>query len=439
MLRLALAYLKDRSLTTALNILLLGLAVATLVILLSFTTQLGNRFERDAKGIDLVVGAKGSPLQLILSSIYQIDAPTGNIPLESIALLRNDPAVKSAIPIALGDNFRGFRIVGTEPAYLNLYGATLAQGRIFGNKLETVIGAAVARDLGMGLGQRFVGSHGLEADSEAGQHDHAPFTNVGILAPTGTVIDRLILTPVESVWDAHGIEHDDGTEPADKHDHVAHEHNAHDHGAHDHDAHDHGADNQGEKPATLTGRGELKPEITALLVSYRSSAGAVRIPTMVNRQTEMQAAVPAIETARLLTLLGVGIDGARLFAWLLAITGGLSIFVALLNAAQAREGDLALLRVMGATRGSVFGTILAEGLITALAGIIMGFIIAFGAMALAVSSFAQLGDLGVDPFNFHPAMMGIVAGVLGIGLVAALVPALRVFRTDLAATLARAS
>jgi putative ABC transport system permease protein len=419
MLRLALAYLRDRSLTTALNILLLGLAVATLVILLSFSTQLGNRFERDAKGIDLVVGAKGSPLQLILSSIYQIDAPTGNIPLESIDLLRNDPAVKSAIPLALGDNFRGFRIVGTEAAYLDLYGAKLAQGRIFAKEQETVIGAAVARDLGMGLGQRFVGSHGLEADSEAGEHDHAPFTNVGILAPTGTVIDRLILTPVESVWDAHGIEHD----------HAAEEGHGHDEDAHNHD----------EKPKTLTERGELKPEITALLVSYRSAFGAVRIPTMVNRQTAMQAAVPATETARLLSLLGVGIDGARLFAWLLAITGGLSIFVALLNAAQAREGDLALLRVMGATRGSVFGTILSEGLVTAIAGIIIGFIIAFGAMALAVSSFMQLGDLGVDPFKFHPAMLGIVGGVLGIGLIAALIPALRVFRTDLAATLARAS
>jgi putative ABC transport system permease protein len=419
MLRLALAYLRDRSLTTALNILLLGLAVATLVILLSFSTQIGNRFERDAKGVDLVVGAKGSPLQLILSSIYQIDAPTGNIPLESIDLLRNDPAVKSAIPLALGDNFRGFRIVGTETAYLDLYGAKLAEGRIFAKEQETVIGAAVARDLGMGLGQRFVGSHGLEAESEAGEHDHAPFTNVGILAPTGTVIDRLILTPVESVWDAHGIEHD----------HSAQEAHEHDEDGHDHD----------EKPATLTERGELKPEITALLVSYRSASGAVRIPTMVIRQTEMQAAVPATETARLLSLLGVGIDGARLFAWLLAIAGGLSIFVALLNAAQAREGDLALLRVMGATRGSVFGTILAEGLITAIAGILLGFMIAFGAMVLAVSSFSQLGDLGVDPYSFHPAMLGIIGGVLGIGLIAALIPALRVFRTDLAATLARAS
>ncbi|MGL5837160.1 MAG: ABC transporter permease [Sphingorhabdus sp.] len=421
MFRLAFAYLRDRSLTTALNILLLALAVATLVILLSFSTQLGNRFERDAKGIDLVVGAKGSPLQLILSSIYQIDAPTGNIPLESIQLFRNDPAVASAIPLALGDNFRGFRIVGTEPAYVDLYEAKLAEGRMFTKSQETVIGATVARELGMGLGQRFVGSHGLEDGGEAGEHDHAPFTNVGILAPTGTVIDRLILTPVESVWDAHGIAH----EPAD-------EDHAHEEAGHEDHSH-------GEEAVTLTERGELKPEITALLISYRSAAGAVRIPAMVNRQTEMQAAVPATETARLLSLLGVGIDGARLFAWLLAITGGLSIFVALLNAAQAREGDLALLRVMGATRGSVFGTILSEGLITAVAGIILGFAIAFGAMALAVSSFGQLGDLGVDPFKFHPAMLGIVATVLGIGIVAAFIPALRVFRTDLAATLARAS
>lgn len=422
MIGLAFAYLKDRSLTTALNVLLLGLAVATLVILLSFSSQLGSRFERDAKGIDLVVGAKGSPLQLILSSIYQIDAPTGNIPLNSIKLLRNDPAVASAIPLALGDNFRGFRIVGTEPAYTQLYGATLAQGRMFGKPQETVVGAIVARETGMGLGQRFVGSHGLEADGEAGEHDHAPFTAVGVLAPTGTVIDRLILTPVESVWDAHGIEHDNEGEAGHKHDEKEHE-------GHDHD----------EKPKTLTERGELEPEITALLVTYRSAFGAVRIPSMVNRQTALQAAVPATETARLLSLLGVGIEGAQLFAWLLAITGGLSIFVALLNAAQAREGDLALLRVMGATRTAVFGTILAEGLIIAVAGVVLGLVIGHGAMALAVSSFAQLGDLGVDPFKFHQGEAGIAAAVLGIGFVAALIPALRVFRTDLAATLARAN
>lgn len=442
MLQLAIAYMKDRSLTTGLNILLLGLAVATLVILLSFSSQLGNRFERDAKGIDLVVGAKGSPLQLILSSIYQIDSPTGNIPLESVELLRSDPSVKSAIPLALGDNFRGFRIVGTEPSYIDLYGAKLSSGKLFNAPQETVIGSTVARELGMKLGQRFVGTHGLEASSEAGEHEHAPFTNVGILAPTGTVIDRLILTPVESVWDAHGIEHEG-------HDHEGHDHekqgndkSGHEeegqHTAERQDHHDEMAEAVGHQHATnLTGRGELKPEITALLVSYRSAFGAVRIPTMINRQTEMQAAIPAIETARMLELLGVGLDGARLFAWLLAFTGGLSIFVALFNAAQAREGDLALLRVMGASRSSIVGTIMSEGIITAGAGALLGLVIGHSTMAIAVSSFSQLKDLGVDPFFFHPGEFAIVAAVLVIGLVATAIPALRVFRADIATTIAK--
>ena len=433
MFGLAIAYLRNRALTTSLNILLLGLAVATLVILLSFSSQLGNRFERDGKGIDLVVGAKGSPLQLILSSIYQIDAPTGNIPLESIELLRRDPAVKSAIPLAMGDNFRGFRIVGTEAAYIDLYQAKLAEGRVFGKAQEVVIGAKVARELGMTLGQRFVGTHGLEESSEAGEHEHAPFTNVGILAPTGTVIDRLILTPVESVWDAHGIEHD--------HDHEAEAGKKDEH--HDKAGHEagHEAEHQ-HKPAdaaNLTERGEMKPEITALLVSYKSAFGAVRIPSMINRQTEMQAAVPALETARLLALLGIGLDGAQLFAWLLALTGGLSIFVALLNVAQAREGDLALLRVMGATRTNVVGTIMSEGLITAAAGAALGLILGHGAMAIAVSSFVQLEDLGVDPYKFHIAEIAIVTAVLAIGLIAAAIPAIRVFRTDIATTIARAN
>lgn len=429
MFGLALAYLRDRALTTLLNIVLLGLAVATLAILLIFSTQLTDRLERDAQGIDLVVGAKGSPLQLILSSIYHIDAPTGNIPLDSVALLRRDPAVARVVPLAMGDSFRGYRIVGTEPSYLALYGAKLDQGKLFAKAGDAVLGATAARELGAGVGQKFVGSHGFGEGEGVTGHDEHPFTTVGILAPTGTVIDRLILTPVESVWDVHGIEHD--------HDGAAHhEGEAH----HEHEAGETHADHDHEEAeAPLIGAaGTLEPEVTALLVSYRSALGAVRVPSFVNRQTNMQAAVPAQETARLLTLFGAGIEGARIFAWLLAATGGLAIFVALLNAARAREGDLALLRVMGATRVSVFGTILLEGLLTAAAGALLGLVTAHGALAAARALFDPLAEIGLDPWRVHPGELAIFAGVLGIGLVAALLPALRVFRVDLARTLARA-
>lgn len=419
MLKLAFAYMNDRRLVTGLNILLLALAVATLVILLLASTQLADRMQRNAEGIDLVVGAKGSPLQLILSSIYHMDQPTGNVPLESVQMLRRDPAVRQVVPLALGDNFRGYRIVGSEPAYLGLYNAELAEGKIFGGQGEAVLGADVARNLGAGLGQKFIGSHGLSDSEGAGQHDVHPFETVGILKPTGTVIDRLILTSIESVWDVHGIAHE--------------EEETHDH---DHDADGHHPDHDEE--ASSAHDGGLAPEVTALLVRYRSVAGAVRLPSMINRQTDMQAAVPAVETARLLTLLGVGIDGARLFAWLLAAVGGLSIFVTLLNAASAREADLALLRVMGASRARVFGTVMVEGLVTAGIGGLVGILVGHATLAGAMGSFAALGEMGLQPWQMHPGELVILAVVLLIGLLAALIPAVRVFRIDLAATLAKA-
>ncbi|MGQ2940409.1 MAG: FtsX-like permease family protein [Blastomonas fulva] len=427
MIRLAWAYMRDRPLTVGLNALLLGIAVATLVLLLQFATQAGERFERDARGIDLVVGAKGSPLQLVLSSVYHIDQPTGNIPLGELARLRADPGVGKAVPLALGDNFEGFRIVGSDSGLLDLYGARIAQGRAFARPSEVVLGADVARRTGAGLGQKFVGSHGLETDPDGEQgHDHAPFETVGILAPTGTALDRLIITSVESVWDVHGIAHD---EHADDHEGDAgHDHADHD--DHDHDSEHHDEALQAEAP---------KPEITAILVRYRNAAAAMRLPTQINRQTALQAAAPAAEAARLLGLFGSVIEGARLFGWLLALSAGLSLFVALWSATRAREGDLALLRVMGATPGAVFGTILVEGLLIAAIGAVGGIALAHAAMAAASSAFPTISELGISALRFLPGEAVILGAALTIGLGAAAIPAIRIFRVDLAETLAKYS
>ncbi|WP_439486049.1 FtsX-like permease family protein [Blastomonas fulva] len=427
MIRLAWAYMRDRPLTVGLNALLLGIAVATLVLLLQFATQAGERFERDARGIDLVVGAKGSPLQLVLSSVYHIDQPTGNIPLGELARLRADPGVGKAVPLALGDNFEGFRIVGSDSGLLDLYGARIAQGRAFARPSEVVLGADVARRTGAGLGQKFVGSHGLETDPDGEQgHDHAPFETVGILAPTGTALDRLIITSVESVWDVHGIahdEHDDDHEGEAGHDHA-------DHDDHDHDSEHHDEALQAEAP---------QPEITAILVRYRNAAAAMRLPTQINRQTALQAAAPAAEAARLLGLFGSVIEGARLFGWLLALSAGLSLFVALWSATRAREGDLALLRVMGATPGAVFGTILVEGLLIAAIGAVGGIALAHAAMAAASSAFPTISELGISALRFLPGEAVILGAALTIGLGAAAIPAIRIFRVDLAETLAKYS
>ena len=447
MLKLAWAYLRDRPLTTALNILLLAIAVAMLVLLLQFGTQAQDRFERDAKGIDLVVGAKGSPLQLILSSIFHVDQPTGNIPETSLGLLRSDPAVKRVIPLALGDNFDGYRIVGTDQGFLALHEASLATGTTFDAPMSAVIGAQVAAETGATVGQRFIGSHGLEhEDGSDSGHDHAPFQVTGILAPTGGVIDRLILTPVESVWTVHGIGHDH----EDGQIHAVDEAHGHDHRGEDHHANEH-ADDEGElahgaaegdaagmrRPALQESRMALEPEYTALLVQYRNASGAIRIPAMINRQTNMQAAVPATETARLLTLLGASMDGLRIFAWLLAFTGGLAVFVALLGMARNREADLALLRVMGASRLQVFSTVILEGALTAAIGAVVGWLAAHGLLAAAQSKFQTLGQMGLTPWQPLPTEGLLVLAVLAIGVTAAAFPAWRVYRIDPVRTLAR--
>jgi putative ABC transport system permease protein len=434
MLSLALAYMRERLGTTLVHILLLALAVASLVVLLLVSTQVADRFARDAAGVDLVVGAKGSPLQLILSSVYHLDAPTGNIPLETIDLLRRDPLVARAIPLALGDNFRGFRIVGTDPSFLGLKGAMLGEGRMWEAPYEVVIGAAVARATGAGIGQKFVGSHGLGDDADGAMgHDHAPFVVTGILKSTGSVVDRLILTSVESVWGVHGIaaphEPDDHGEEG----HAPEGTHGHDH-EHEHE-HEHDADTA--RPI-LEGPSAPAAEVTAVLVSYRSPAAAIRLPAAINRQTALQAAVPAQETARFLTLFDGAIAGARLFGWLIAGAGALSIFTVLLSAARAREGDMALLRVMGATRGQVFGTILLEGVLTAAAGGLLGILLAHLLVGIAVRSSLTLSGLGLSGLMVHPAEAAILGGALLLGVLAALLPAARVFRQDLATTLARA-
>jgi putative ABC transport system permease protein len=469
MISLAIAYLRDRPLTTALNIVLLAISVALLVLLLQFGEQARERFERDAQGVDLVVGAKGSPLQLIMSSIFHVDQPTGNIPYDSLEAMRANPAIARAVPLALGDNFRGFRIVGTDESFAQSYGLELAEGSEFGGPMQAVIGSEVAAVTGAQLGQRFVGSHGFADDEDGSQgHDHAPFETVGILAPSGTVADRLILTSVESVWDVHGIahDHDHGDEGHEGHDHDGHNHEGEDHEGHDHEGHDHeghdheGRDHEGhdhdgehahdhddasaENPAapdqnspSEVQRPGLEPELTSILITYRNASAAIRVPAMVNRQTEMQAAVPAVETARLLELLGASLDGIRIFAWMLALTGGLAIFVALLNMARGREGDLALLRVMGASPVQVFATVILEGVITAAIGAVAGWTLAHGLLAAARSQFATLADLGLTAFAPVSGEVLLVIAVIAIGAIAALIPASRVYNIDPARVLAR--
>lgn len=434
LLRLSLAYLVERLGTTILTVVLLALGVATVTLILLVGHQLRDRIGREIAGVDLVVGAKGSPLQLILSAIFQIDVPTGNIPLAEADIVRRHPLVASAIPIAMGDTAGGFRIVGTEPTLLEMRGARVARGRIWRAPMEAVLGATVARASGLDLGATFVGAHGLGGTGFA--HAEHPYTIVGILAPTGTVLDRLILTSVESVWEVHEPVRAKPTGPAvaEEHRHEAHEDGQHGHEEHEEGEHPHG---EGEGHGARRAPPE-KAEITALLVRYRSPLAAVQLPRVVNAQPSLQAASPAFEAARLLAIVGFGLDALRLVGIVLVAAAALSVFVALSNALEERRADLALMRVLGATRGLVVRSLLLEALVLTGAGLALGLVLGHATVEMLAVLFRQASEAGMTGWTFAPEELWLIPGVLGLGVLAALIPAIRAYRTDLASTLARA-
>jgi putative ABC transport system permease protein len=380
-LPLALAYLRERLLSTVLNVVLLALGLGTITAMLLTLAQSEQRMERDAGGIDLVVGAKGSPLQLILSAVFHVDIPTGNILLADANKIGTDPMVRRAVPLSLGDSYRSFRLVGTNSGFLALYGATPAAGRVWAKPMEVFIGSDVALATGLVVGAKFAGSHGLAAGG--GSHEETPFEVVGVAAPTGSVMDRLILTSLDSIWDVHV--------------HAGRQHTE-------------------------------DREITALLVQYATPMAAVSFPRRVNAESRLQAASPAMEIARLFALLGVGISALKVFAAVLMICAGLGIFVGLMNALDDRRADLALLRVLGARRRVVFLTVLAQGFALGVAGVILGLVLGHAGVEWAGTAVEKVHRVAITGRTWVPGEWWVAAIALALSLVAGLFPAWRAYR-----------
>jgi putative ABC transport system permease protein len=438
---LSLAYIRARALNAALNLLLLALGVGTIVLLLLFSAQLEERVTRDARGFDLVIGGKGSPLQLILSSIYHVDFPTGNIPLAEAERWAAHPLVAEAIPLALGDSLAGFRIVGTEHGYVEHYGAELSEGRLWEEPFEATLGALVAGRTGLAVGDSFVGSHGLAPGGP--EHGEHPYTVVGVLKPAASVLDRVVLTPVESVWMAPGLvpheHHDEGGEEAPGHaDYEARgDEHADEHAAeHEEEQADEHVDEPAPSGATASRGGERPLEITSLLIRYDSPIAAVQLPRLVNQESALQAASPAFESARLLSLVGVGIDTLRGFGLLLIATAGLSVFIALSNAMQERRYDLAVMRTLGASRRQLLTQPLLEGLLLAGGGALLGVLLGHAVAEIVGRLLPEAQSMGLSGRRWLFAELYVVLSALVVGLVAALLPALQAYRTNLGAVLA---
>ena len=328
--------------------------------------------------------------------------------------------VESAIPLALGDNYRGHRIVGTTKAYLDRYDAEIADGVFWDHLFDVVAGADVAELEGLGIGDTIQSSHGFAEEGMA--HQDSPMRVVGILDDTGTVLDRLILTSVETMWGIHAP-HDDSED-------------------HDHDSEDHDHVDAQKSDSVLTDTSYLADEhsgeqITALLISYRNPLAAAQFPRFVNERTSMQAAAPAIEITRLLNLLGVGLDAIRVFAYVLILASVLGIFIALLNSMKERKYDLAIMRSLGGSRIKLFSIVLLEGVMISVAGGVLGIVLGHLAVELVGQSFAEARQFAVTGFVMIPGEGWIIALAAGIGLLSSVIPAIQAYNTDIAYTLSK--
>jgi putative ABC transport system permease protein len=387
----------SKPLSSGLNIKLIAFGTGILTILLLASSQISDKLENNSKDIDLVVGAKGSPLQLILSSIYYIDFPTGNIPLKQAMELAHSPFVKRAVPLALGDNYNGVRIVGTDSNFVKIYNLKLTEGKLWSSDFETIIGSNVAKEQKLKVGDKFYGAHGLTGSTDV--HKAHPYLVTGILERLGNVTDNLILTNVQSVWGMH-------EENGDKNHEEKHNHE------------------------------EENRELTSLLIQYRSPMSVVMFPRMVNESTNMQAASPAQESTRLFSLIGVGVDTLQWFAVLIMLIAAISVFVNLYNSLKERSYDLAIMRTLGASRTKLFIIIISEGIILTIAGTLLG--IALGHVALeTIGAYQESSQAKLTGLVLLPSEIYLFVAGLAIGIFASIIPAIQAYQANISKILSK--
>jgi putative ABC transport system permease protein len=408
-IKLAFKNVLARPINLVISVILFALGIGLIGFLLLFQDQIRTKFESNLAGIDLVVGAKGSPLQLILCNMYHIDNPTGNIKIKDASpfFRTNHPVVKKAVPLSLGDNYKTYRIIGTTHEILDLYKAKLVDGKLWDTDLEVVIGKEVAEKGQLKVGDKFNSSHGFTEDVDLA-HDEFSFKVTGIVGATGTVLDQLILTNTSSVWLVHEKGADSIVYKTYKEDN--------------------------------TFEGLLKypdRDITSMLIQYRSKTNyqALNLPRNINENTAMQAASPAFEISKLFNLIGVGTQALKWIGIIIGFVSALSIFLSLYRSLKERKYELALIRAMGANKSKVFWLILLEGLIYTIIGWIVGTLLSHLGMEIMATYLKNDFKYSFTGLTWLKEEWIILGVAIVIGIVSAIIPAYKASKEDIHLTL----
>ncbi len=452
--------IQHRSLASSLTAVSMALGVALVVAVLVIHGVIETSFRRSDQGYDLIVGAKGSSLELVLSTVYQLGKPPGNIPYQFYEDLDHgefSDRAEIAVPICLGDSFRDHRVIGTLPDFFERfrYAAPptlldfltpqfgpadlaeqegqpyeFAEGRNFAAvaegkepAFEAVIGATAARKTGMKLGDTFRPTHGV--DAQRGD-EHDPFTVVGILKPSGTPVDRGIFVHMEMFYHLHdtGAKKPSASRAAASgqaeagHD----EHEAHD----DHAGHDHAHDHEAEKP------------ITAILVrrDWDDAARALELPKLLNELPEVQAVAPAEVVADLFDKIVGKVQVILLiFAVLVVIVAGIGLMVSIYNSMSDRRHEIAVMRALGARRSTVMMIVLLESILLSLGGGALGVLAAHALIGLLSPVILETTGVVVSALHFQTNELILIPGLIVLASLVGYLPAVMAYRTDVAESL----
>jgi len=393
---MALRNLRVRLLQTGLTVLVIALGVAVALSVLLIAQGVKEGIKRASAPFDMIIGAKGSATQLVMNTIFLQDIPVGNIPHDLYLFMKTDPRVQSAIPIGLGDNYQGFRVVGTTPAYFEMREKPTAppyfaldQGRLFTAEFEVVLGAGAARQLGLELGDQFRAGHGVVAAVEEAEEDHdahhaRPYEVVGILAPTAGPLDLGIYTSIETVWEAHGV---------------------------------------------------LEGDVTAIIVRPQGLGGLMRIYQEVNSSREAQAVMPGQILGQLFSLMGQGQQAFGALSYVVLLMAAITVMLSLYGTMAERRREVAILRSLGARRRTVISVVLWEVFFMGLTGVLLG--AGLGHLSALGVGLAVQAQTGVASFpGFYLAEVSALVTVLALSMLSGLLPARAVYRVEVARNLA---
>ena len=391
--------LRQHALSTLITAGSIALACGLLMTVWVVKTQAQAAFVSTSTAFDAVLGARGSKLQLVLNGIFHLEASPGNLAASDYELIRKHPAVKTAIPIAVGDNLRGYRIVGTVPQLLTNVEyvpgkkyAVAPGGKVFGEAArEAVVGSFAAERLGLKVGSTFQPFHGLTFDEKA-LHEEV-FTVTGILTPTNTPADKVIWVPIK------GVQAMSGHDP---------------------------------KAAT---------DVSAVLIQLRAASAGVMLDLMINKQgNRMTFAYPVgAIMADFFGKISWFDRVLALVAYLVALVAAGSVLASIYNSMSARQRDLAILRALGARRRTIFGAVVAEAAGIGALGAAVGFAIYFGLLTLVAGVIRAQTGVVLDVTESHAVLWICPLAMTALCALGGAVPAVKAYRTPVAETLAPVS